>query len=100
MSAARFFIGQAAGRTRITCTSCRPAETRSGTLAFRDHLRDHSAVAREYEILKRQLAERFSGDDDASREGYADAKSEFIERVVRTALDAGYPHSASPHDHA
>jgi GrpB-like predicted nucleotidyltransferase (UPF0157 family) len=60
-------------------------------LAFRDYLREHGDVAREYEALKRQLAARFSAEESSSREAYASAKGEFIERVVQIALAAGYP---------
>jgi GrpB-like predicted nucleotidyltransferase (UPF0157 family) len=58
------------------------------TLAFRDYLREHADAAREYEALKRRLAEEFSGEDFASREAYAAAKSAFINRIdalTRTA---------------
>jgi GrpB-like predicted nucleotidyltransferase (UPF0157 family) len=54
-------------------------------LLFRDYLRDHHDVAREYGALKRALAEQFEHD----REGYADAKGEFVLATVRTALDRG-----------
>jgi len=60
-------------------------------LAFRDFLREHSDVAREYEALKRRLAAVTDAASDDSREAYASAKSEFIERVVQIALAAGYP---------
>jgi GrpB-like predicted nucleotidyltransferase (UPF0157 family) len=53
------------------------------TLAFRDYLRAHAAAAREYEQLKRELAARTDASDRASREAYAIAKTEFIERVLR-----------------
>lgn len=66
-----------------------PEERR--TLAFRDYLRAHDEVAREYETLKRRLASTFAADDAAARECYAQAKTEFIERVVASALAAGYP---------
>jgi GrpB-like predicted nucleotidyltransferase (UPF0157 family) len=56
------------------------------TLAFRDYLRAHVEAAREYEALKRRLAGQFGGESFASRQGYADAKSDFIDRVVRLAL--------------
>jgi GrpB-like predicted nucleotidyltransferase (UPF0157 family) len=62
------------------------------TLAFRDYLRDHEDVLREYAALKQQLAPRFAATDRAAREAYADAKSEFIERIIQRALAAGYPH--------
>jgi GrpB-like predicted nucleotidyltransferase (UPF0157 family) len=61
------------------------------TLAFRDYLREHDDAAREYEALKRQLAIRFSGEEFLSREAYANAKTEFIDRVVQIALAGGYP---------
>jgi GrpB-like predicted nucleotidyltransferase (UPF0157 family) len=60
------------------------------TLAFRDYLRDHDAIAREYETLKRELIRRLDLDTAAGREGYAIAKSDFIERIVQVALTAGY----------
>jgi GrpB-like predicted nucleotidyltransferase (UPF0157 family) len=52
------------------------------TLAFRDYLRRHSDAAREYAALKERLAREFRGDDFASREGYAAAKSAFIEGIL------------------
>ena len=62
------------------------------TLAFRDFLREHSDIASEYVTLKKRLAALTDGADASSREAYASAKSEFIERIVRAALAAGYPH--------
>jgi GrpB-like predicted nucleotidyltransferase (UPF0157 family) len=62
------------------------------TLAFRDYLRDHADVRRAYAELKEQLAPQFSAADFSSREAYADAKTDFIERIIRQALAAGYPH--------
>jgi len=61
------------------------------TLAFRDYLRDHSAAAREYEQLKRNLAGKHAATDDESREAYARAKTDFIEQIVAMALRGGYP---------
>jgi GrpB-like predicted nucleotidyltransferase (UPF0157 family) len=61
------------------------------TLAFRDYLREHQEVSLDYEALKRELAARSVASDPESREAYARGKSEFIERVVATALAAGYP---------
>jgi GrpB-like predicted nucleotidyltransferase (UPF0157 family) len=57
------------------------------TLAFRDYLREHAPAAREYERLKRGLAGEFGEHDAASREAYANAKGEFIARVVSLALE-------------
>jgi len=60
------------------------------TLAFRDYLRNHPAVAREYEDLKRRIAAQVGGADPESRERYAMAKSDFVERVVALAIAQGY----------
>ena len=57
-----------------------------GHLAFRDYLRAHGDVAREYAVLKRDLARAADANDPASREAYAHAKTEFVERIVRLAL--------------
>ena len=46
-------------------------------LLFRDYLRAHPETAREYEALKRHLAERFRRD----RAAYTDAKTDFISSV-------------------
>lgn len=61
------------------------------TLAFRDYLRDHPAAAREYEDLKRNLAETLTASSHESREAYAHAKTDFIEGVVAVALSGDYP---------
>ena len=61
------------------------------TLAFRDYLRDHPDMAREYEDLKRRLARQLAPTTPESREAYARAKTEFIERVDAMALGSGYP---------
>jgi GrpB-like predicted nucleotidyltransferase (UPF0157 family) len=56
------------------------------TLAFRDYLRAHADSAREYERLKRTLAGQTDAGDPTSREAYARAKSDFIERIIRLAI--------------
>jgi len=61
------------------------------TLAFRDYLREHSSAAREYESLKRDLVRTMGSASDESREAYARAKTDFIERIVSIALGGGYP---------
>jgi GrpB-like predicted nucleotidyltransferase (UPF0157 family) len=61
------------------------------TLAFRDYLRDHGDVAREYERLKRDLARQLAPTDRESREAYALAKTNFIEGIISKALGNGYP---------
>lgn len=58
-------------------------------LAFRDYLRTNPDSARAYEDLKLQLATRFPDD----REAYTDAKSDFIQQVLRRAKQPGTPTS-------
>ena len=50
-------------------------------LLFRDYLRAHSAVAKEYEKLKLELARKHLSDRDA----YLHGKTDFIENVLKTA---------------
>lgn len=52
-------------------------------LYFRDYLIDHEETAREYEKLKLSLWEKFQHD----RDGYTDAKREFVLRVSREAKE-------------
>jgi len=61
------------------------------TLAFRDYLRDHKDDARKYERLKLEIAAQLNPTDDDSRELYARAKTDFIERIIAIALSDGYP---------
>ena len=64
------------------------------TLAFRDYLRDHADAAREYGQLKQDLAVKLAPIDRDSREAYARAKTDFIERIVTLALGSGYPRAS------
>lgn len=50
-------------------------------LYFRDYLREHKAVASEYEKLKLSLWKQYEHD----RDGYTDAKTDFIKNVTITA---------------
>jgi len=50
-------------------------------LSFRDYLRNHQEARDEYQDLKERLAEKFKDD----REAYTEAKSKFIERIVKEA---------------
>lgn len=50
-------------------------------IAFRDYLRAHAEVARQYEALKRTLAARFRHD----RQGYNSAKTDFIRSIEAMA---------------
>jgi GrpB-like predicted nucleotidyltransferase (UPF0157 family) len=61
------------------------------TLAFRDFLREHCDMASQYAVLKRRLVTLTDANSSASREAYATAKSEFIERIVQVALTEGFP---------
>jgi GrpB-like predicted nucleotidyltransferase (UPF0157 family) len=65
------------------------------TLAFRDYLRDHRDLAREYEDLKRAAAAQLATADTESQERYVMAKTEFIERIVVLAVATGYPRDLS-----
>jgi len=51
-------------------------------IAFRDHLRAYPESARRYGELKRNLAAEFRND----RERYNAGKSEFVDKIVRSAL--------------
>ncbi len=64
------------------------------TLAFRDYLREHPDAAQEYARLKLRLAGQFSADSFAARQAYADAKTEFIERIIAAAFKQRYPRPA------
>ena len=54
-------------------------------LLFRDYLRLHPEVAREYETIKRELAAAYLHD----REQYTDAKGPFVRSIVRRARAEG-----------
>ena len=53
-------------------------------LAFRNYLRAHAADANAYALLKRELASKFGSD----RDGYNQAKSEFVHRILQRTLEA------------
>lgn len=52
-------------------------------ILFRDYLNSHPKVAREYEKLKLSLLPKYKHD----RDGYTDAKTEFVRNIVRLAKD-------------
>ena len=52
-------------------------------LAFRDYLRAHPRVAREYEALKRELARVHDEETLQSSQAYTRSKSEFVANVLR-----------------
>lgn len=51
-------------------------------LAFRDYLRNHPEERKEYQVLKINLAEKFTDD----REAYTQAKTNFVEDILKKAL--------------
>lgn len=53
-------------------------------LLFRDYLREHPDIAREYETLKRELAAMYLHD----KERYTDAKGPFVRSIVRRARES------------
>jgi GrpB-like predicted nucleotidyltransferase (UPF0157 family) len=55
-------------------------------LLFRDYLRTHPEIAREYETIKRELATMYLQD----KEKYTDAKGPFVRSIVRRARDEGF----------
>lgn len=50
-------------------------------ILFRDYLKRHPAVAREYARLKKRLAEKYPGD----RERYTNCKDRFIKQILKLA---------------
>lgn len=50
-------------------------------LLFRDYLRAHPEVSKQYHLLKKGLASRF----DADRDGYIEAKSAFVRSILEKA---------------
>jgi len=61
------------------------------TLLFRDYLRSHPDAARRYEGLKRELARVYGGNDAASREAYANAKTAFVAEILDHAAFESVP---------
>ena len=64
----------------------RSSDLWSDHLLFRDYLRMHAEVAREYETLKRELAGLYLHD----KERYTDAKGPFVRSIVRRAREEGF----------
>jgi GrpB-like predicted nucleotidyltransferase (UPF0157 family) len=60
------------------------------TLAFRDYLREHPQVAREYESLKHRLAAPHRDESFSALQAYADAKADFVTVITERALTEGY----------
>lgn len=54
---------------------------------FRDYLNSHPEIAREYETLKLSLLPKYKHD----RDGYTDAKSAFIKKILGIAKPGSKP---------
>lgn len=55
-------------------------------IRFRDYLTAHPEVAKEYELLKLSLLPKYKND----RDGYTEAKSEFVRQTIELALKLGF----------
>jgi GrpB-like predicted nucleotidyltransferase (UPF0157 family) len=64
-----------------------PSTFFSRHILFRDYLRIHPEIADEYCELKKRLAAEYGSD----REGYTNAKTEFVESVLMKANQLGPP---------
>ncbi len=54
-------------------------------IRFRDYLIKHKEIAKEYEVLKLELANKFKND----REAYTDSKTDFIEKINKLTRKQG-----------
>lgn len=75
--------GPRSNRTHYLSVAEQGSRFHRETVAFREYLRDHPAVADEYAALKRELAAAHPDDRDA----YTAAKGEFVERILDRASD-------------
>lgn len=55
-------------------------------IRFRNYLTAHPDVAKEYELLKLSLLPKYKND----RDGYTEAKSEFVRQTIERALKLGF----------
>ena len=53
------------------------------TILFRDYLRNHKNVLKEYEKLKKELASKYAN----NRKLYTSSKNDFIQEVIKMAYD-------------
>jgi GrpB-like predicted nucleotidyltransferase (UPF0157 family) len=79
----RYFMakGPSYGRTHYCSITPRGSDTHHDQVDFRDHLRSHPEVAREYEQLKRDLA----SEHPDNRRAYTAKKARFIRNVLENA---------------
>ena len=78
-----FARGPASARTHNLSVCVVGSDFWTERLVFRDRLRADGNLARAYESLKHELAERFPND----RARYTDAKTEFIARVLEASAN-------------
>lgn len=53
------------------------------TIAFRDYIKKHSEMLKEYENLKTDLAKKYSN----NRKMYTNSKNEFIQKIIKKAYE-------------
>lgn len=80
-NAARHAFGKGSPHTHHIHVVQHGGEEHVRPLAFRDYLRAHPEVARQYDGLKRALADRFHND----RRAYSEAKTDFIRSIEARA---------------
>ena len=79
--AGRFYFVKGEPRTHHLHLVEKDSDFWRSHLLFRDYLRAHPAVAKEYEKLKLELARKYANDRDA----YLYGKTDFIENVLKIA---------------
>jgi len=79
--AGRFYFVKGEPRTHHLHMVLEDSDFWRSHLLFRDYLRENSAVAREYEHLKLELAREYVNDRDA----YLHGKSDFIKNILKVA---------------
>jgi GrpB-like predicted nucleotidyltransferase (UPF0157 family) len=77
-----FAKGPRTNRTHYLSLTERDSDFYREKIAFRDYLRERPAVAREYEQLKRELA----NEHPDNRDEYTEKKGVFIERILERAM--------------
>lgn len=77
--AGRFYFVKGEPRTHHLHMVLTNGDSWRSHLMFRDYLRAHPAIAKEYEDLKLALAREYVNDRDAYQQG----KSDFIEKVLK-----------------
>jgi GrpB-like predicted nucleotidyltransferase (UPF0157 family) len=79
----RYFRKGKDGRTHHVHVFEKDSTQAKRHLAFRDYLREHDKIAKEYGELKEKLAEKYPNDI----ESYMDGKNDFIKKYEKLALE-------------